>query len=96
MAKSYEANHIRRTNSDIAAIRDTIVGVIEADPPMTVRQVFYQLVTRGVVEKTETEYDGTVCRLMVKMRIDALPYDWVVDESAGFATPKPSTALPTP
>ena len=34
----------RRTKADVAAIRDAIVEVIEDDPPMTVRQVFYQLV----------------------------------------------------
>ena len=49
---------------------------------MTVRQVFYQLVTRGVIEKTEEQYQGTVIRLMTEMRLDgSLPYSLVVDES---------------
>ena len=49
---------------------------------MTVRQVFYQLVSRGVIEKTEEQYQGTVIRLMTEMRLDdILPYSWVVDES---------------
>jgi len=56
--------------------------LISDDPPMTVRQVFYQLVARGVIEKTEEQYQGTVIRLMTEMRIDGeLPFDWVVDES---------------
>jgi hypothetical protein len=72
----------RRTKADIAAIRDAIIEVIEDDPPMTVRQVFYQLVSRGVIEKTEEQYQGTVIRLMTEMRLDdSLPYSWVVDES---------------
>jgi hypothetical protein len=72
----------RRTKADIATIRDAIVEVIEDDPPMTVRQVFYQLVSRGVVEKTEEQYHGTVIRLMTDMRLDgSLPFNWVVDES---------------
>ena len=72
----------RRTKADIAAIRDTIIEVIEDDPPMTVRQVFYQLVARGVIEKSEQQYQGTVIRLMTEMRLAGdLPYDWVVDES---------------
>jgi hypothetical protein len=63
-------------------IRDTIIAVIEEDPPMTVRQVFYQLVSRGVIEKAESEYQGTVIRLMTEMRLSGdLPFDWVVDES---------------
>ena len=49
---------------------------------MTARQVFYQLVARGVIEKTEDEYQRTVIRLMTEMRLDGyLPFDWVVDES---------------
>jgi hypothetical protein len=49
---------------------------------MTVRQVFYQLVVRGVIEKTEKEYQGTVIRLLADMRLEGeLPFDWIVDES---------------
>jgi hypothetical protein len=40
----------RRTKRDISAIRAAILDVIEDDPPMTVRQVFYQLVARGVID----------------------------------------------
>jgi hypothetical protein len=59
-----------------------IIEVVADDPPMTVRQVFYQLVTRGVIEKTEEQYQGTVIRLMTEMRLAGdLPFDWVVDES---------------
>jgi hypothetical protein len=59
-----------------------MLDVIEEEPPMTVRQVFYQLVTRGVIEKTEKEYQQTVIRLMTDMRLDgSLPYSSVVDES---------------
>ena len=49
---------------------------------MTVRQVFYQLVARAVIEKTEEQYQGTVIRLMTEMRLDgSLPYSLIVDES---------------
>jgi hypothetical protein len=72
----------RRTKADIDGIKQAIVEVIREDPPMTVRQVFYQLVTRGVIEKTETEYHVTVIRLMTDMRLSGeLRWDWVVDES---------------
>jgi hypothetical protein len=66
----------------VDTIRKSILDVIEDDPPMTVRQVFYQLVARGVIEKTEAQYQQTVIRLMTEMRLDGtLPYEWVVDES---------------
>jgi hypothetical protein len=44
---------VRRTKADIDVVKQAILDVIGADPPMTVRQVFYQLVARGVIEKTE-------------------------------------------
>jgi hypothetical protein len=73
---------VRRTKADVTAIRNAILKVIAGDPPMTVRQVFYQLVTRNVIEKSEAEYQSTVIRLMTEMRLDgSLPYAWVVDES---------------
>jgi hypothetical protein len=49
---------------------------------MTVRQVFYQLVVRDVIEKTEKAYNGTVIRLLTDMRLNGeLPLSWIVDES---------------
>jgi hypothetical protein len=72
----------RRTKAEIATVRNTIKDILEADHPMSVRQVFYQLVVRNVIEKTEAEYHQTVIRLMTEMRLDGdLPFDWVVDES---------------
>jgi hypothetical protein len=60
----------------------SIMAVLEEDSPMTGRQVFYQLVVRGVIERTEAQYQGTVIRLMTEMRLDGtLPYEWVTDES---------------
>jgi hypothetical protein len=73
---------VRRTKADIDVVKQAILDVIGADPPMTVRQVFYQLVTRGVIEKTEREYQQTVIRLMTDMRLAGeLPFDLVIDES---------------
>jgi hypothetical protein len=72
----------RRTKAAIGEIRQAIHDVVEEDPPMTVRQVFYQLVTRSIIDKTEEAYQGTVIRLMTEMRLAGdLPYSWVVDES---------------
>jgi hypothetical protein len=58
------------------------VAVLKADHPMTVRQVFYQLVVRGVVDKTEEQYQGTVIRLLTDMRVGGqIPFNWIVDDS---------------
>ena len=72
----------RRTKANINDIKRAILDVIGADPPMTVRQVFYQLVSRGVIEKTDEAYKGTVVRLMADMRLEGeLRWSWVIDET---------------
>jgi hypothetical protein len=85
MSVAYQAcstKRPRRTKSDMDVIRKAIRDVVKDDPPMTVRQVFYQLVTRGVIEKTEAQYQQTVIRLMTEMRLEGeLRWDWIIDES---------------
>jgi len=66
----------------MAGVRRAIIEVVNEDPPMTVRQVFYQLVVRGVIEKTEAEYQGTVIRLLGDMRLSGeIAFSSIVDES---------------
>lgn len=83
--KAYRAGPIkrdRRTRAEIDDIKADIVSVLKADPPMTVRQVYYQLVIRGTIEKTEEQYQGTVIRLLTEMRMNgAVPFGWIVDET---------------
>lgn len=72
----------RRSRAEIADIKSAIYDAIKPQKPMTVRQVFYQLVVRGIVDKTENEYQRTVIRLLTEMRLAGeLPFDWIIDES---------------
>jgi hypothetical protein len=72
----------RRTKAYMAAIREAIVDVVASYRRMNVRQVFYQLVTRGVIEKTEEEYQRTVIRLLTDMRLEGdVPFECIVDET---------------
>ena len=48
----------------MSRLRETIYSVVEENAPMTVNQVFYQLVSRGAIAKTESEYKATVVRLL--------------------------------
>jgi hypothetical protein len=49
---------------------------------MTVRQVFYQMVSRGLIEKTEREYRSTVVRFLTNMGLaHELPFAWIADNS---------------
>jgi len=72
----------RRTRADIEAIRREIVSVLTDHHPMSVRQVYYQLVVRGAIEKTEDQYQSTVIRLLTEMRLDdTIPFQWITDDS---------------
>ena len=76
------------------AIRAAICGTVEADHPATVRQIFYRLVTAGVIAKTEAEYKGTVCRLLVELRESGLlPYHWIADNTRWMRKPTTYTSL---
>jgi hypothetical protein len=74
--------HLRRTKDDIAAVRAAIIDILENDNPQIVRQVYYALVAKDVIEKTEQEYQHTVIRLCSEMRWqDEIDWEWIVDES---------------
>jgi hypothetical protein len=84
----------RRTKNEIQRIKDTLFAILEADHPQTVRQVFYQMIVRGLVGKTEQEYDGTVCRLLGEMREDdVIPFEWVADNTRWKRRPVTYTGL---
>jgi hypothetical protein len=89
-----EGRKNRRTKSKIAGIKKALCEILEADHPQTIRQVFYQLVSRGLVDKTEQEYDGTVGRLLGEMsEEDELPWDWIVDNTRWKRRPTTYTGL---
>ncbi len=72
----------RRSKSDIQAVKEIIYGVLQEEHPMTVRQIFYQLVTLGAIAKTEGEYKSTVVRLLSQMRRSCeIPYSWIADNT---------------
>lgn len=53
--------------------------VLQANHPMTVRQVYYQLVSRQVIENDRSQYQA-VSNLLVDARRDGtIPWEWVED-----------------
>jgi hypothetical protein len=84
----------RRTKNEIDRIKRAFREILEADHPQSVRQVFYQMIVRGLVGKTEQEYDGTVCRLLGEMREDdVIPFDWIADNTRWKRRPVTYTGL---
>ena len=61
--RSRSTKRPRRTRRDVDVIKAAILETLEADHPMTVRQLFYRLVSNGAIDKTEAEYKQTVAAL---------------------------------
>lgn len=79
----------RRTKAEIDVIRQALLDIVNSGNGMTVRHLFYRLVSAGVVEKTEAEYDGTVARLAVELRRSGdIPYGQIIDGSRTYSYPR--------
>jgi hypothetical protein len=60
-------------------VRHAALEVLEGNHPMTVRQVYYQLVSRQVIENSRSAYQS-VSNLLVDARKDGtVPWDWIED-----------------
>jgi hypothetical protein len=78
----------------VGRIRQALYDTLKADNPMTVRQVFYRLVSAGTIAKTEGEYKNTVGRLLVAMRREGkIPYDWIADNTRWMRKPDTHSSL---
>ncbi len=69
----------RRTKAEVAALHESILAVCAEDHPLSVRGVFYRVMSAGAVEKSEKAY-GAVQREVLKLRrAGELPYSWIAD-----------------
>jgi hypothetical protein len=83
----------RRTRAEMRIIRGAIFETLKHRHPQTVRQLFYQLVSQGVVPKTEESYK-TVVRLCGEMREnDDLSWSWLTDSSRWMRKPRSYSSL---
>jgi hypothetical protein len=80
---------VRRTKAAMELIRAHLYDVLtRSDSSMTVRQVFYQMVAREVIAKTEGEYKNTIVRLLTEMRLDGtIPYGRIADNTRWMRKP---------
>lgn len=70
----------RRTGAEVELVKLAMIALLLADQPMTVRQVFYSLVSKGLIAKTEAEYKQTVVRLLGELRLEGrIPFEWIAD-----------------
>ncbi len=76
------------------AIKQAIHKVLAETHPATVRQTFYQLVSRGAIAKTETEYKSTVVRLLTAVRRSGeIPFGWIADNTRWMRKPSSYSSL---
>ena len=71
----------RRTQEQMETLRSAIYAVAETDRPVSVRHIFYRMVTQDLVEKSDKGYQQ-LQKATVDMRDGgALPYSWIEDSS---------------
>jgi len=79
----------RRTKAEIDALKGAIYRLLEQDNPATVRSLFYQMVSAGLIEKTANEYSNVTVRLSGVMREGGvLPFEWVTDLTRWMRKPR--------
>jgi hypothetical protein len=79
----------RRTKAEISQLKQALIDLLAEYHPMTVRQVFYQMTSRGYIPKSEHAYKGTICRLLADLRLErALPFGYIADNTRWMRKPK--------
>jgi hypothetical protein len=77
----------RRSKAEMHDLRATIIGVLVDEQPLTLRQLYYRLVSADAIPKTEAGY-GTVKRLLLDLRESGrVPWSWVVDNTRWVTAP---------
>jgi hypothetical protein len=83
----------RRTNAELAEVDYAIVEAVRADYPVTLRGVYYRVVSAGAVAKTEAGY-RLVGRQLLKLRRDGtVPYSCITDGTRWISQPTTWTDL---
>ncbi len=82
-AAAYRASPLQRrprpTGAELAALDAAIVTAVATETPVTVRGVFYRVVSVGAVEKSEKGYGAVQRRLLHLRRTYAIPYASITD-----------------
>jgi hypothetical protein len=79
----------RRSQSELDVLKADIYRVAGAEQPMTIRHLFYRLVSECGWDKTEGIYKGTLIRLLGTMRENReIPFEWFVDSTRWMRKPR--------
>ena len=96
MAKAYATSRIKRARASAAEMeerRNALYAIVEEIQPASVRQVFYQAVVRGLIEKTEAAYEKVQRAIVALRREGDMPYGWIVDGTRWMRKPTTFNSL---
>lgn len=77
----------RRTGTELAEVDSAIISAVEAEHPVSLRGVYYRVVSAGAVEKTELAYRLVGRRLLSLRRDGAIPYSRITDGTRWIRKP---------
>ncbi len=83
----------RRTSDEMNQAKTAIYNMLSVENPMTLRQLFYRLVSDGTIGKKETEYKS-LANLTKNMRMNGeLPFEWFADNTRWQRKPRSYSSL---
>lgn len=83
----------RSTKGEMDVRNEEIIRCIKAEHPVSVRGVFYRVMSAGLVPKTEEGYRQIVRALTNLRSSGAVPHEWIVDGQRAISRPDSWTDL---
>lgn len=71
----------RRTREESSALLDAAYQVLSEGHPMTVRQVYYQLVAQQLIDNNRSQYQAVSTLLVNARQSGAVPWEWIEDRN---------------
>src|SRR5207247_8539365 len=87
-----DARHVR-SREETAAIDDAIYAYAKAFHPVICRQIYYDLVTRKIVEKDEANYKLITHRSARMREAGRIPYGWIAAQTRSIRRPNTYTGV---
>lgn len=90
MSEAYGSSTVkrrRRSDSELAEVDEAIIAAVRQEYPVTLRGVYYRVVSAGAVEKTELGYRLVMRQLLKLRRTGAVPYHWITDGTRWITAP---------
>lgn len=69
----------RRSRTELAELDSAIVAAVETEHPVSLRGVYYRVVSASAIEKTENGYRAVGRRLLELRRAGTVPYSSITD-----------------